>query len=717
MATPQPFFTGEVQPPSPARITEIDISASARALAVLRWSDYALVVMCGLGALGVLPELITSAVNARWAEVIGKAIVAAVMAFAAFTGWRHVGVIDPRVWRWYLWVFPLLAATGVLGAFSIVSEWITRRVNPLDDLQSLLGLLGLLWFAGVAIPGFVCVLWLRRMRIAPTGIRLDQLLTGLIERGGVSAPSVTRVERVSLRRAVVYGTLGAAVLLATVFAPLPADSKYASPAMRLTQQLNLLAFFLIVRARRYFQVSADSLLAVDKRPPILFLRSFADDERQKYGNSQNALLDFSLETRLANHFYHFGPFIAVGSPKDTVPQPGAARVLLADDEWQSRVLGWMESSSLIVMYCGTTEWVTWELRKIVESGRSTSLILMIPEIRNWRASRRQQDIAARVRQIRDVFSRTPWNEELMEFSDFPGLRAMLFRADGSMVMVRSRSRSRDSYHLAALIAHQQLLDPTPAAEQRAPQVGRRKRRLVLRLTGALAAAAAVLAAVYVVGANQESRLTLKQGELLYAKPVTPVEARGVGEYLVKSQYFSDDKAVSVRLDRKEGRYRLQFVFNATYADAVLVLVQLGVMGSEISRDVLGGKPIDVLLSDNQWKPIKAVPASAKLTFGMGELYYTDPVTAEVARRVGEKLRELEYFGNDRGASAHLGREQQTYQLRFVVDRSRVDRPDILKAFRLLTADLSLLELGGETVMMHLCDDEFRTWKSERIDSR
>jgi hypothetical protein len=35
---------------------------------------------------------------------------------------------------------------------------------------------------------------------------------------------------------------------------------------------------------------------------------------------------------------------------------------------------------------------------------------------------------------------------------------MLFRPDGSMVMVKSRSKSRDSYHLAALVAHYILID-------------------------------------------------------------------------------------------------------------------------------------------------------------------------------------------------------------------------------------------------------------------
>jgi predicted component of type VI protein secretion system len=35
---------------------------------------------------------------------------------------------------------------------------------------------------------------------------------------------------------------------------------------------------------------------------------------------------------------------------------------------------------------------------------------------------------------------------------------MLFRSDGSLIAIKSRPRNRDSYHLAALIAHYILLD-------------------------------------------------------------------------------------------------------------------------------------------------------------------------------------------------------------------------------------------------------------------
>ncbi len=712
MAAQQPFFGGYVQPPSPARITAIDISGPARALAVLRASDYALVIACGFGVIGTLPDLVGSLLKATWMDLLIQAALVLTMSFAAVTGWRHVGVIDPRVWRAYLWVFPMLAATAALLAVSTVLTWFNQHKNPFEDLQAFVGLFGWLWFGGVAIPGFVCILLLRRMRIAPLGIRVEELLTGLRHLGGVSAPEVTHLERPGLRRGIVYAVLGAVVLLGTTFAPVPTDRKYAQTFFRVTQQVSTLGFFLLVRARRFFQVSADSLLDVDKRPPILFLRSFADDERVQYGNAERALLDFSLETRLANHFYHFGPFIAVGSPKDKVPQPGAARVLLADDEWQSRVLGWMKSSSLIVMYCGTTEWVNWELRKVIESGRSTSLILMIPEIKGWRSSKRKRDIAERVRQLRDVFRHTAWNEELTEFNDFAGVRAMLFRADGSMVMIRSRSRSRDSYHLAALVAHQQLLEPMPAAGLApVPRTTRTRWRAEV-LAAILTGVTALMGAFYMIVHNTPSRLAFEKGELFYTKPVTQAEATIVGKYLLEQEYFSNTKAASVRLDRKDGHYQLQFVIDPAYRDDLFSLIVWGIMGNEISQKILGGKPTAVLLSDEHWKLMRAAPASAKLAFGKSELYYTDPVTADEAHRVGDQL--LQFFGDDSAASVHLGREQGIYQLRFVVNAARVNEQDVFRAFVELTSDIATQSLGGQPVLMHLCDDRWRSLKSERV---
>lgn len=442
-----------------ARIAEIDIGRQAKVLSILRLTDYPLVILCGFWAVELLSKLAIIG-GEDIATTVFLLIAAAILLLAAYTGWRHVGVIDPRVWRAYLFVLPLLFLFCLLVGLSIAfgQDWNSKSI--LDSGELLVGMMNALWVAAVALPGLVCVALLRRTRIAPMGIGLAELLARLGRHSGPSGPALAGVARINPRRGVVIGAAGAAMLLGVIVIPQLVDlpSWPRNILVRDSWKIQMFGFALLVRARRYFQVSADALQAVDRRPPVLFLRSFEDDEKQKYRGPSRGLLDFSLEMRLANHFHRLGPFIAIGSPKEPVPILGAARVLLPDDQWQARVLGWMRDAHLIVMYSGKTQWVNWELRNIIENGRATQLILLIPEIKGWRSGKRAQDLEARVTRIREVFKDTPWHEELLAWRDFAGLRAMLFRADGSMVMVKSKSRTRDSYHLAALVAHFVLLD-------------------------------------------------------------------------------------------------------------------------------------------------------------------------------------------------------------------------------------------------------------------
>jgi hypothetical protein len=197
-------------------------------------------------------------------------------------------------------------------------------------MQSVVAFVAYLQLAGVSIPGFLCVLLLRRMRIDTMDERIADLLRSLDDHGD-AAPPWTRVPRISTRRGLAYGVGGLAIVIGAQLVPVSADGRQATNVLRGIEQVMILGFFMLLRARRYFQVNADSLLAFDKRPPILFLRSFGDDERQQYASSRQAILDFSLETRLANHFHRFGPFIAIGSPKETVPQDAVGELGASPD--------------------------------------------------------------------------------------------------------------------------------------------------------------------------------------------------------------------------------------------------------------------------------------------------------------------------------------------------------------------------------------------------
>jgi hypothetical protein len=483
------------------KIREIDISRPANALRLLRVMDYLLVIVCSnYLVLFLAMPLLHPGITKGPYFVFTLVILVPLLSFLIYTGWRHVGVIDVKVWPSYLAAFPLLFLFAVFVAWDLSATSASKEaVNPREGW-----LLVLLMWAG-AIVGFTTLLLLKRMRLAGFSAPLVELLRELNTYQGRRPVGARGIKRINVPRGVALGLLGGMVLLGSALAPLLAGTYITRDVARYLQKLGLVGCFLLVWARRYFQVSADSLLAADHRKPILFLRSFADDKQMTFAGSPTTgsyplpkdlstapplpsdasrelsehplagaarssrplgwkaavnILDFSLESRLANHFMCFGPFIAVGSPKEPIPTIGAARAVLSDSEWQPRVIAWMTAAGAIVIYPGTSQWVTWELAKVVNAGRASKLILVFPEVSSWRGRTASAEFESRMAFARQAFVNTKWHEALTACLNPQDVRALLCRSDGSVIAIRSRPRNRDAYHLAALLAHYILLKET-----------------------------------------------------------------------------------------------------------------------------------------------------------------------------------------------------------------------------------------------------------------
>ena len=484
---------------------EIDISGPANALRVLRAMDYLLVIVCSnYLVLFLTMPLLHPGITRDSHFALTLVVLVPVLSFIIYTGWRHVGVIDVNVWPAYFAAFPLLFLFSLFIAWDLLAT--SARKGEVIQREGWLFVF-LMW-AG-AIGGFATLRRLKRMRLANFSAPLVDILRDLNAYRGRRGTGAGGIKRIDVPRGIALGLLGGILLLGTALAPLLAGAYLTQDAARQVQKVGLVGCLLLVSARRYFQVSADALLAADHRKPILFLRSFADDQ-QATGESSGTtgsyplftdtaaasappsdpnrewpahplagvaqstralgrkaaatLLDFSLETRLANHFMYFGPFIAVGSPSEPAPMIGAARAILPDSEWQSRVMAWMSASSNIVMYLGSSQWVTWELAKVVNTGRAAKLILMFPEMTEWRSPNRtvSAELEARMTYARQAFVNTKWGRALTACQDPQDVRALLFRSDGSVIAIKSGPKNRDAYHLAALLAHYILLRETVA---------------------------------------------------------------------------------------------------------------------------------------------------------------------------------------------------------------------------------------------------------------
>lgn len=220
----------------------------------------------------------------------------------------------------------------------------------------------------------------------------------------------------------------------------------------------LLSGAVFVKAAQAEQPSIERVREVDKRKPILLLRSFRDDqllapERRRYGPFVvNSIRRF--EQQIANSFQEVGPLIAIGEPGEKLPQLGAARSYLADDAWQQAVLGWIGESLMIVMVAGTTQWIRWELHRILENGRQSHLIILLPPDR-WplalRGKKKPSNRQQRWANVQTSFAGTEWAPAMAEL-DIKDVLLIQLDPGGRLTAIKADSIYVQAYQLAIMVA-------------------------------------------------------------------------------------------------------------------------------------------------------------------------------------------------------------------------------------------------------------------------
>lgn len=147
-----------------------------------------------------------------------------------------------------------------------------------------------------------------------------------------------------------------------------------------------LAQWLWSKARQAAQSTLRETISLDKRPPILFLRSFTDDQVSlqsarvpRYLRVMDpGLATHRFEELLVVNMSRVGPVIAIGSPSDVRPPIGAAREYLGHDEWQRQVLYFMAQARAIVVSLSATQGLAWELDQIKVGGYTEKTLFIVP---------------------------------------------------------------------------------------------------------------------------------------------------------------------------------------------------------------------------------------------------------------------------------------------------------------------------------------------------
>jgi len=139
--------------------------------------------------------------------------------------------------------------------------------------------------------------------------------------------------------------------------------------------------FLQYRSRQHAALARAEAAADDRRPPVLYLRSFAQDVRSLKGAF---VLQYSLSSRgtfeeqLREALAPIGPLMAVGTPGESLPPPGAHRIYVHDDQWRARVERLMTSASLVIILVGKGgAGLGWEIERAFARVERSRLLLFV----------------------------------------------------------------------------------------------------------------------------------------------------------------------------------------------------------------------------------------------------------------------------------------------------------------------------------------------------
>jgi hypothetical protein len=211
-----------------------------------------------------------------------------------------------------------------------------------------------------------------------------------------------------------------------------------------------------------FRPRAETVLALDGRPPVIYLRSFRDDEAMVARPYRITLNIFGwgywvteytrgslwrvwlhhgkvrLEQAIEDEVSAIGPFIAIGEPNEKHPDFGATRAYFEGDDvaWRTAVESWIERAALVVVVPGQTQGLGWELEKVQAEGRTPNLVLIFPP---EKVKKRTARLEALARMITDE----RWREAITTPTDGE-LIAVFATARGDLARVyASKPRLRE----------------------------------------------------------------------------------------------------------------------------------------------------------------------------------------------------------------------------------------------------------------------------------
>ncbi|MFC1836971.1 hypothetical protein ACFL2Q_19995, partial [Thermodesulfobacteriota bacterium] len=196
-----------------------------------------------------------------------------------------------------------------------------------------------------------------------------------------------------------------------------------------------------------------------------------------------------------------------------------------------------------------------------------------------------------------------------------------------------------------------------------------------------------------------------KGELYYTPSVSEDLVKRLGKYLLDVKFF-DDTPKSVQIRKVGPKFQFRMVVIKEKAEDLNYISVIRVLPGQLSRAVFDGAPTELHVCDDYLVTQKVLGPMRGLGFKAGELVFSERVSEEEAKKLGDYLLKLKFF-DDTAKIIELNKAGQTYQVRMPVKEGYDKNKEYLKLAKSMASDISKIVFGGAPVEVHLCNEWFR----------
>jgi hypothetical protein len=265
--------------------------------------------------------------------------------------------------------------------------------------------IGAVALRAVFLPTFLVTLprgWLRPFLLFALAAVVSAVQTGLLIGLATQSPLVLD----SLVRSALVQTFGGSIeRFATLGAAITAASSTQPSRAGMTSGLLVAVPFVLVlvvfsvvvwlsqriaaalfhRAQRRAALGYQDVIRDDPRKPILFLRSFREDQRLLEPSMRSLLAKAlrlknrrrTLDEIVLDAASPIGPVLALAAPGEEIAPLGAARLHVDDTIWQNTIRGLAQSSRAVILCLDEGRGVLWELEHLLTAGHAIKTLCLL----------------------------------------------------------------------------------------------------------------------------------------------------------------------------------------------------------------------------------------------------------------------------------------------------------------------------------------------------